>query len=81
MQFFFCIETTKAYPADVKLKFPFACETDLAVEFLQYDLATIRAATNDFSYDHKLGEGGFGSVYKVIQRVISMSKKYTILIS
>ncbi|URE24420.1 S-locus lectin protein kinase family protein [Musa troglodytarum] len=29
-----------------------------------YDLATIKAATNDFSADNKLGEGGFGVVYK-----------------
>ncbi|XP_047940991.1 cysteine-rich receptor-like protein kinase 44 [Salvia hispanica] len=30
----------------------------------QYDLAKIRAATDDFSADNKLGEGGFGAVYK-----------------
>ncbi|KAK6917411.1 Serine-threonine/tyrosine-protein kinase, catalytic domain, partial [Dillenia turbinata] len=29
-----------------------------------YDLSTIVAATNDFSFTHKLGQGGFGSVYK-----------------
>ncbi|XP_042450693.1 G-type lectin S-receptor-like serine/threonine-protein kinase At4g27290 isoform X2 [Zingiber officinale] len=28
-----------------------------------YDLSTIKAATNDFSIDNKLGEGGFGVVY------------------
>jgi hypothetical protein len=32
---------------------------------LQFDLATIEAATNHFSDDNKLGEGGFGAVYKV----------------
>ncbi|KAK9716436.1 hypothetical protein RND81_06G233200 [Saponaria officinalis] len=31
---------------------------------LQYDLATIQAATNNFSDDNKLGRGGFGFVYK-----------------
>ncbi|KAF8010885.1 hypothetical protein BT93_J1505 [Corymbia citriodora subsp. variegata] len=31
---------------------------------LQFDLQTIEAATNKFSNDNKLGEGGFGPVYK-----------------
>jgi hypothetical protein len=36
------------------------------VESLQFDFATIEAATNKFSDDRsKLGEGGFGAVYKV----------------
>ncbi|GMY37003.1 cysteine-rich receptor-like protein kinase 10 [Fagus crenata] len=34
------------------------------VESLQFDFATIESATNNFSEDNKLGEGGFGSVYK-----------------
>ena len=29
------------------------------------DLVTIKAATNDFADSNKLGQGGFGSVYKV----------------
>uniref|UniRef100_A0A2K2ANW2 Cysteine-rich receptor-like protein kinase 25 n=1 Tax=Populus trichocarpa TaxID=3694 RepID=A0A2K2ANW2_POPTR len=33
-------------------------------ESLQFDLSTIEAATNNFSPDNKLGEGGFGEVYK-----------------
>ncbi|KAL1537377.1 non-specific serine/threonine protein kinase [Salvia divinorum] len=33
-------------------------------ESLQYPFSTIKAATNDFSDDNKLGEGGFGPVYK-----------------
>lgn len=34
------------------------------IESLKFDLATIEAATNNFSADNKLGEGGFGEVYK-----------------
>ncbi|KAF8030198.1 hypothetical protein BT93_E2592 [Corymbia citriodora subsp. variegata] len=38
---------------------------DLAiVESLQFDFATIQAATNDFSPENKLGEGGFGEVFQ-----------------
>ncbi|KAM7490491.1 hypothetical protein LguiA_033412 [Lonicera macranthoides] len=33
---------------------------------LQYDLGTIQAATNNFSDENKIGEGGFGMVYKGI---------------
>lgn len=32
---------------------------------LQLDFGTVKAATNNFSDDNKLGQGGFGSVYKV----------------
>ncbi|XP_022859603.1 cysteine-rich receptor-like protein kinase 11 [Olea europaea var. sylvestris] len=35
------------------------------IESLQYDLNTVELATNNFSPDNKIGEGGFGSVYKV----------------
>ncbi|KAF5189334.1 Cysteine-rich receptor-like protein kinase, partial [Thalictrum thalictroides] len=31
---------------------------------LQFDLNMIRTATNNFSDANKLGEGGFGAVYK-----------------
>lgn len=39
-------------------------QEDLDLPF--FDLATIVNATNSFSLEKKLGEGGFGPVYKVI---------------
>lgn len=35
-------------------------------ESLQFDFNTIRVATDNFSDANKLGQGGFGAVYKVI---------------
>lgn len=32
---------------------------------LQFDFKTIEAATNKFSEENRLGEGGFGAVFKV----------------
>ena len=41
-------------------------EADIkTIESLQFDFTTIREATNDFSDENKLGQGGFGAVYKV----------------
>lgn len=34
------------------------------LEGLQFDLATIATATNNFSHENKIGKGGFGEVYK-----------------
>ncbi|KAI7724674.1 hypothetical protein M8C21_004551, partial [Ambrosia artemisiifolia] len=34
------------------------------VESLKYNFNVVRAATNNFSKDNKLGQGGFGAVYK-----------------
>uniref|UniRef100_A0A2N9J0P4 Cysteine-rich receptor-like protein kinase 10 n=1 Tax=Fagus sylvatica TaxID=28930 RepID=A0A2N9J0P4_FAGSY len=40
-------------------------ENDITtIESLQFDFDTIESATNKFSEDNKLGEGGFGTVYK-----------------
>lgn len=37
---------------------------DLDVQL--FDLFTIATATNNFSIENKIGQGGFGPVYKVI---------------
>ncbi|KAF5756401.1 putative protein kinase RLK-Pelle-DLSV family [Helianthus annuus] len=34
------------------------------IESLHYDFNSVKAATNDFSEENKLGRGGFGTVYK-----------------
>jgi hypothetical protein len=47
----------------------FSCEAVdeiISVESLQFNFATIRVATENFSNANKLGQGGFGVVYKVI---------------
>lgn len=36
-----------------------------SVDSLLLDLSTLKAATDNFSESTKLGEGGFGAVYKV----------------
>ena len=40
-------------------------EEDKNVGTLLFDLSTTRTATNNFSHTNKLGEGGFGPVFKV----------------
>lgn len=42
-----------------------ASDEDTRAESLQFDFATVRVATNNFSDANKLGQGGFGAVYKV----------------
>ncbi|GLT52622.1 hypothetical protein SLA2020_259530 [Shorea laevis] len=36
----------------------------IKAESLQYDFATVRGATNNFNDENKLGQGGFGAVYR-----------------
>ena len=50
-----------------------------SMESLQCDLSIIRVATNDFSEANKLGQGGFGVVYKVIVYYNIMDETYTII--
>lgn len=37
----------------------------ISVEPEQFNVAMLRAATNNFSEEKKLGQGGFGEVFKV----------------
>ena len=41
-----------------------------------FDMLTITAATDNFLLNNKIGEGGFGPVYKVIH-VLELNKKRT----
>ena len=41
-----------------------------SMESLQFNYSTIRIATNNFSEENKLGQGGFGDVYKVINIIL-----------
>ncbi|CAM8996324.1 unnamed protein product [Rhodiola kirilowii] len=41
-----------------------ALDEIVSAESLLFDFETIKSATNNFSDDNKLGQGGFGSVYK-----------------
>ncbi|KAM7522749.1 hypothetical protein LguiA_012651 [Lonicera macranthoides] len=36
----------------------------ITIQSLQFDLGTIKSATNNFADDNKIGQGGFGMVYK-----------------
>lgn len=38
-----------------------------------FDWLTVASATNDFAFTNKIGEGGFGPVYRVI--FLHMSKR------
>jgi len=40
-------------------------EESSTLQGLQFDLVTIKEATNNFSPENEIGKGGFGEVYKV----------------
>lgn len=50
----------------------------MSVESLEFDLNSIRVVTDNFSDANKLGQGGFGAVYKVV-KTRYMKKKNNIL--
>ncbi|PIA58486.1 hypothetical protein AQUCO_00500434v1 [Aquilegia coerulea] len=57
---FLCLRRKKGSDTDIVQN-----EDEIStVESLQFNFATVEAATDNFSDDNKLGEGGFGVVYK-----------------
>ncbi|KRG91208.1 hypothetical protein GLYMA_20G139900v4 [Glycine max] len=64
---FYNVSAVSSHPAPDLPPPPSSVVDDLTdVESLQFDLATIEAATNGFSDENKIGQGGFGVVYKGI---------------
>ncbi|TVT97331.1 hypothetical protein EJB05_57429, partial [Eragrostis curvula] len=48
-------------------------------ESLRYDLSTLQAATENFSEKNKLGQGGFGPVYKIMLLVNWLNGELTLV--
>lgn len=66
----------------IYITFSVACKKEGEdFELPLFGLATIAAATNNFSDENLIGKGGFGPVYKVMAVFISVcnSKKFTFL--
>ncbi|KAH9607896.1 hypothetical protein KSS87_001395, partial [Heliosperma pusillum] len=58
-----CLRKKKARKVNVVTN-PAIADQDFTVESLQYDLAALVNATDNFSVKNELGRGGFGIVYK-----------------
>ncbi|KAL1537378.1 non-specific serine/threonine protein kinase [Salvia divinorum] len=56
----FLRKTKKQKPKEI----PQTVDEISTVESVQYAFSTIKTATNDFSNNNRLGQGGFGTVYK-----------------
>ncbi|XP_047057288.1 cysteine-rich receptor-like protein kinase 6 [Lolium rigidum] len=64
---FLCLWTKKSKPVrKASVSYPTNPEDIESIESLFLDLSTLRAATDNFDERNKLGEGGFGIVYKGI---------------
>ena len=61
-----CIDSVKRLLYRVQIKLSSAEDLNGNASNLQvFSYTTIKAATNNFSSENKLGEGGYGPVYKV----------------
>ena len=61
-----CIDSVKRLLYKVQIKLSSAEDLNGNASNLQvFSYTTIKAATNNFSSENKLGEGGYGPVYKV----------------
>ena len=61
-----CIYSVKRLLYKVQIKLSAAEDLNSNASNLQvFSYTTIKAATNNFSSENKLGEGGYGPVYKV----------------
>jgi hypothetical protein len=49
------------------------------VDSMMMDVSTLRTATGDFHESNKLGEGGFGVVYKVPNQKNKQSRCFELL--
>lgn len=50
-----------------------SCIQNVDPELPLFDLGTVVAATDNFSSENKIGEGGFGPVYKVMSHLVAVS--------
>ena len=62
---------SESYVQDLIDSGEFQEEDEKGIDVPFYDLESIRVATTNFSDENKLGQGGYGAVYKVISATFS----------
>ncbi|KAK6264894.1 hypothetical protein SCA6_020328 [Theobroma cacao] len=63
----FCVLGWKARKKLIARKRRYGKSKARNMQSLHFDLSTVEAATNNFAEVNKIGEGGFGSVYKILK--------------